>query len=73
MGYPELQETINVLVEENRDLKDKPYLRDDLLGCLAWAVSELIEYLESGKTEGLKFLVDNVQHILKQLPSDIVY
>ncbi len=73
MGYIELQETIDVLVSENRDLKGKPYLRDELLGCLAWAVSELIEYLESGKTEGLKFLVDNVQHVLKQLPDDIKY
>ncbi len=73
MSYPELQEMINVLVEENRDLRGEPYLRDELLGCLAWAVSELIECIESGKTEGLKFLVDNVQYVLKQLPDDIKY
>ena len=73
MSYPELQETINVLVEENRDLKGKPYLRDELLGCLAFVAKELIEYIESGKAGNLKVFVDNVQYVLKQLPDDIKY
>ena len=73
MGYVELQETIDVLVEENRDLKGEPYLRNELLGCLAFVSSELIKYIESGKTEGLQFLVNNVQYVLKQLPDDIKY
>ncbi len=47
VSYPELQETIDVLVEENKELKGKPYLRDELLGCLALFSSELVQYLES--------------------------
>lgn len=61
------------MVEENRDLKGKPYLRDELLGCLAFVAKELIEYIESGKAGNLKVFVDNVQYVLKQLPDDIKY
>ncbi len=73
MGYIELQETIDVLVRENRDLRGEPYLRDELLGCLAFVSFELIQYLESGKTGSLKVFVDNVEYVLKQLPDDIKY
>ncbi len=73
MSYPELQETIDVLVNENRDLKGKPYLRDELLGCLALVSSELVAYLESGETDKLQSLISNVQHVLRQLPDDIRY
>ncbi len=73
MAYIELQETIDVLVKENRDLRGKPYLRDELLGCLAWAVSELIEYLKESDTISSHPLIANVQHVLKQLPDDIKY
>ena len=76
MSYSELQETINVLVKENRDLRGEPYLRDELLGCLALVSSELMEYLTStdiGFSSKLQSLIGNVQHVLKQLPSDIEY
>ncbi len=73
MSYPELQETIDVLVKENRDLRGEPYLRDELLGCLAWAVSELIEYLEDSDAISSHLLIANVRHVLKQLPDDIKY
>ncbi len=76
VSYPELQETINVLVNENRDLKGKPYLRDELLGCLALVSSELVQHLtgtDIGFSSKLQNLISNVEYVLKQLPDDIRY
>ncbi len=76
MSYPELQETIDVLVRENRDLKGEPYLIDDLFGCLALVSYELVQHLtgtDIGFSSKLQSLIANVEHVLKQLPDDIKY
>lgn len=70
-SYPELQETISVLIDEIHDLKGRNCILVDLLTSLVRVNNELVKHIETEDIEVVRLVAKDIKFVLKQIMKSI--